>query len=755
MYSHKLTFRVGALLLVCALALTSVFAATGQEAEQPPAVQSAMPLTGGLLEANSNRQVHPLSTDKVVSQFTTEGFEQIGETGALAIYLNREEAALRIMNQETGYLWGGLPVGEAEGLNSTWRCYGNGLVSIECFSAEGVESRISIGKDGRAEYQPIDGGLLCQVSFDEVGIAFQVKVTWDMDRLTMELVEGTLTEGIGGSTYTLKSMTFMPFLGSSYSDSIDGYMLIPDGSGALIRYRKPANYSSTYAARVYGKDYGIASLASTPDNNAARAEAQVYIPVYGMVHGAYQNAYLAVIESGAEYASILATPAQTNNPYNWAAARFEFRQKYVKNINRKEGAGATVPQEVPNAVIPKISFYFTEGEQANYDGMAVLYRELLMDQGILSPLASENMAVPMQIELLGADKKNNFLWNTTSVFTTAEQAEDIVAALTGSGIGNLDVVYRCCTKNNECGAGLLPALGSPSDFSRLQQTVEAAGGSLYYYLDPITANADQITLRTEAANNLSKVEIRWIEPTASTLYPYTYLYRLTETEKRVERALSQKYGGEFALAQMSNKLYADFTSGREVTRGEGLGRVLAVADRLAGGEKIAMYSPNQYLWQYADKMYDLPAANSQILYESDCVPFLQIVLSGCAELYGGTINTSSYSTERLLRQIEYGMAPAFALTGCESIELYNTAQSEYFSTYYADWLPQIEESCRIISEGLGAVWGHSIVTHRCIQNGLIQVGYDNGVSIYLNYTDKALTANGVTVGSGGFVVTKG
>lgn len=755
MYSHKLTFRVGALLLVCALALTSVFAATGQEPEQPPAVQSAMPLTGGLLEANSNRQVHPFSTDKVVSQFTTEGFEQIGETGALAIYLNREEAALRIMNQETGYLWGGLPVGEAEGLNSTWRCYGNGLVSIECFSAEGVESRISIGKDGRAEYQPIDGGLLCQVSFGEVGIAFQVKVTWDMDRLTMELVEGTLTEGIGGSTYTLKSMTFMPFLGSSYSDSIDGYMLIPDGSGALIRYRKPANYSSTYAARVYGKDYGIASLASTPDNNAARAEAQVYIPVYGMVHGAYQNAYLAVIESGAEYASILATPAQTNNPYNWAAARFEFRQKYVKNINRKEGAGATVPQEVPNAVIPKISFYFTEGEQANYDGMAVLYRELLMDQGILSPLASENMAVPMQIELLGADKKNNFLWNTTSVFTTAERAEDIVAALTGSGIGNLDVVYRCCTKNNECGAGFLPALGSSSDFSRLQQTVEAAGGSLYYYLDPITANIDQITLRTEAANNLSKVEIKWIEPTASTLYPYTYLYRLTETEKRVERALSQKYGGEFALAQMSNKLYADFTSGREVTRGEGLERVLAVADRLAGGGKIAMYSPNQYLWQYADKMYDLPAANSQILYESDCVPFLQIVLSGCAELYGGTINTSSYSTERLLRQIEYGMAPAFALTGCESIELYNTAQSEYFSTYYADWLPQIKESCRIISEGLGAVWGHSIVTHRCIRNGLIQVGYDNGVNIYLNYTNEALTANGVTVGSGGFVVTKG
>lgn len=754
MCSRKWVFRIGTLLLAGILVLTGAFAAREQGTGRPEAVWSAVSPANGLLEANSNRQVHPFSGGKAVSPFTVEGFEKIGETGELAIYLNRGEAALRVVNKNSGYVWGSLPVGEAEGLNSTWRCYGNGLVSIECFNEKGVESRVSIGKNGRAEYEFFDGGLLCKASFDEVGVAFQVKVAWDKDSLTMELVDGTLAEGIDGSTYTLKSMTFMPFLGSSYSDTIDGYMLIPDGSGALIRYRQPANYSSTYSARIFGKDYGLASLASTADNNA-RAEAQVFVPVYGMVHGAYQNAYLAVVESGAEYASILATPAQTNNPYNWAAARFEFRQKYVKNINRKEGAGTTIPQETANVVSPKISFHFSEGDEANYDGMAVMYRQLLIGQGVLSPLSGKDGAVPLQLELLGADKKNNFLWNTTSVFTTAQQAGDIVNALAGSGIGGLDVVYRCYTRNNECGTGFLPALGGPDDFKRLQQTVEALGGSLYYYLDPVTANEDQITLRTEAANNLSRTEIKWIEPTASTLYPYTYLYRLTEAEKRIDRAMEQNYGGEFALAQMSSKLYGDFTSGRELPRGAGMERVLAAVDRMAGGKKMAMYSPNQYLWQYVDKAYDLPVVNSQMLYESDCVPFLQIVLSGCVEMYGGAINTSSYSTERLLRQIEYGMAPSFAVTGCESIELYNTAQSAYFSTYYMDWQPQIEEGYRTVSQGLSAVWGHSIVTHRCVQTGLIRVGYDNGVSIYLNYTDKPLTADGVTVDAGGFVVTGG
>ena len=179
---------------------------------------------------------------------------------------------------------------------------------------------------------------------------------------------------------------------------------------------------------------------------------------------------------------------------------------------------------------------------------------------------------------------------------------------------------------------------------------------------------------------------------------------MTEAEERIQKAITNDYSSSFALAQASNKLYSDFTSGKEMTRGESLKRVISMAEELSDGNRIAMYQPNQYLWQYANKMFDLPVSNSQILYESDCVPFLQIVLSGCVELYGGNINTSSYSTERLLRKIEYGMAPAFVVTDCESIELFNTAQERYFSTNFSDWQSQIEQAYRMVSEGLEAVW---------------------------------------------------
>lgn len=747
MYSRKWISKLGALLLVAALSFSGTFVAEGYG-------EGTSALTDGLFETNSNRQTHSFSLEKVESIFTVDGFKKVGETDALEIYLNKEEGALRLLNKHTGYLWGALPIGEAEGLNSSWRCYGNGLVSIECYNREGVESRVSIGKDGSAKYESLENGLLCSADFPEQGISLQVKILWENNRLSLELVDGSLVEKSDESGFKLKSMTFMPFLGSSYSDSIDGYILIPDGSGALIRYSQSANYSSTYAARVYGKDYGIESLASTAANTS-RPEAQALMPIYGMVHGVYQNGFLAVVDQGSEYTTILAAPAQTNNPYNWAAARFEFRQKYIKNINRKAGAGANVPQDAANAVVPKISFYFTDGEQANYDGMAVLYRELLIEKGILTPLSQNEVSVPLRLEVLGADEKENFLWNTTEVFTTVSQADQMRNELFSAGISRLDMVLRCYSKNNECGSKLLSSVVNQNEMETLRRSLEDEGGSLSLYLDPVTANEKQITLRTEAANNMSRSEICWIDPLSSNMYPYTYLYRLSEAEKRVNEAVRRDYGAGFALAQVTGKLYSDYTSGKEVVRTESMERICSMAELLANGDKIAMYQPNQFLWQYADKMYDLPVTSSQILYETDCVPFLQIVLSGCVEMYGATINTSSYSTSRLLRQIEYGMAPAFVVTDCDSTALYRTAQEKYFSTNFLDWQSRIEWSYQVVSEGLDKVWGHSIVSHKCLQNGLIQVDYNNGVSILLNYTQKPLSYDGVKVEAEWFTVIGG
>lgn len=87
MYSRKWFVRIGAFLLILAITTMCLMAAEGMVDEKSQLL-SAVPLTNGLLEANSNRQVHPLSSEAVSSTFTTEGFEQIGETDELLVFLN-------------------------------------------------------------------------------------------------------------------------------------------------------------------------------------------------------------------------------------------------------------------------------------------------------------------------------------------------------------------------------------------------------------------------------------------------------------------------------------------------------------------------------------------------------------------------------------------------------------------------------------------------------------------------------------------
>ena len=81
-------------------------------------------------------------------------------------------------------------------------------------------------------------------------------------------------------------------------------------------------------------------MANRP-NDYMVEEPTIVMPVYGIVHGVRQNAVFAEIESGEEYASILAYPAGVTTPYNWVSARFDYRQTYEQPIGR-EGSGITL-----------------------------------------------------------------------------------------------------------------------------------------------------------------------------------------------------------------------------------------------------------------------------------------------------------------------------------------------------------------------------------------------------------------------------
>jgi hypothetical protein len=125
------------------------------------------------------------------------------------------------------------------GLNKSWNGYGNSIAAIECFDDSASVKRLSFGKDAQVNYEITPEGLLCRADFGEAGIRFSVLIKLEGERISFSLVPGSLEEGLNGSTYTIKSLSFLPYLGASLN-SIDGYLFIPDGSGALIASRRRA-----------------------------------------------------------------------------------------------------------------------------------------------------------------------------------------------------------------------------------------------------------------------------------------------------------------------------------------------------------------------------------------------------------------------------------------------------------------------------------------------------------------------------------
>ena len=80
-----------------------------------------------------------------------------------------------------------------------------------------------------------DNGFSAKVSLIEAKLNFQFDVQLEGNELVISVPFEELKED---KRNKLISMDIYPFLGAAHEDDIPGYMFIPDGSGALIRYEK-------------------------------------------------------------------------------------------------------------------------------------------------------------------------------------------------------------------------------------------------------------------------------------------------------------------------------------------------------------------------------------------------------------------------------------------------------------------------------------------------------------------------------------
>ena len=749
-----------ALLLVAVLVLIPVLYTSGaDEGEGSSMLSDEVQSMEYNIEIYSNRHTMPENNKAVVeNRLGLDGFVKMVENDLLEVWYREEICGIRIRVKETGYIWGSLEGDKQEGenrLNARWTNMANSFCTFEYFSENGTQTNVSISDTAnvKTKMEWTADGFLCDMEVPAASISLSIKMTLIGDHIRFE----TLGQPVEANpSFYSKSLYFMPFLGTVPNAVIPGYMFLPDGPGALIRFRDNAQYVSTFGKKIYGKDFGIDSSkevmslgANRPDDYLV-AEPQVLMPVYGIVHGTEQNAFLARIEQGAEYTYILGNVAGTTTNFNWASARFDFRQLYMQPINRT-GSGIQSPQKIANVLTPAISFYFLTGEDADYVGMALKYKDILKAEGVLSPYTKVNNDVPLRVDLLGSDVKQGFLSNTNQAFTTLAQANNILTSLNDHGINNVTMILDGWQKGGVNGSAkaqtkLEGKLGSQKELEALRDRVEASGQFFLNY-SPMMANEKQLSLYRQSSTNLSRGYINLTRDNSELAFQTYYFLRPALVVQNTNKILEAQKGTNIALSQIGGHLHADNTRNNELTRTQ----VMEMYDAL---NVSAFKTPNAYLWDTTEVFLDVPMVNSQYLFESDTVPFLQIVLRGSIEYYNPYINIGAFSQNSLLKMLEYGTYPSFVLTGVQSNELKDTPQEDMFSTYYVDWMPTIVGMYNDINFALSQVEGAEIVDHVVPAYGVAVTTYSNGVRIFVNYgtNDYVFPDGGITVPAQSYTV---
>lgn len=711
------------------------------------------------LELDSNRHTHADDLTPIQTEFTLDGYEKAGENDTFVLWLSQSNNAIRVESKETGYIWGSIEPSTVQGLNKTWKDFAGSIVSIEYFDKKNNEKRLGIsGKDCSTYYTMTDNGFVCRAEYEDLKLAFTFSVSVLEEGLHFKVDRGGIEEN-GNNVF--KCFYFVPFFGSVKEDEKPGYMLIPDGSGALIRFSKSVKYLNGYEQRIYGKNYAVDALEEANDlrtsrpNDFAVAEKQVLLPVYGMVNGIDQNAFLAVMGEGAEYGTILSTPAGVYTDFNWTTCRFDVRQRYLQPT-KKSGGGIWLPQADPNVSDFEMTMYFLSGEDANYSGMAVLYRNLLESAGTLTRSEREDTTIPVHIDFLGADVKKQFLIPGMQILSTAGEVSGMVEGLGELGVGNITAVLK-----GFYGKGLNAAsvdsgklngklIGGDS-YEALRDLLHTNGSRLYLYANPVTANESQLNIKTQAGNTMSKAYIYSLNDNPNLMYTENYFVKSSQIcENMAELEDNGLNGCPMAFDGIGSYLYADYTRDRGITRLQAKEELLAaLAER---DTALAVYGANLYIADHADDMFNVPLLNSQYLFETDSVPFLQIVYKGHVDMYGDYLNVSNLSRTKILKMMEYNVYPSFILTYSDSTSLEDTPSEDLFSTAYEDWKDRIADISDEMQMALVSFEGAKIIRHKVAGAGLVRVDYDNGKSLYINYTRQDAAVDGMVLPAEGYII---
>ena len=627
-----------------------------------------------------------------------------------------------------------------------------------------VNSYTGAIKKGDFTWDLIENGVAIRYYFPKQGFVIPVQYVLEEDCLAASIISEGIEEEVWEDPDTdpekkqsVMNVALLPFMGAAGSDD-EGYLIIPDGSGALIHFNNGRTGAAIYQQDVYGRDDALTI------RKAATTTYDVNMPLFGIVRNG--RALMAVVENG-DY------QAQLNAMVNGQLTGYSNAYFAVQYIHMEANTIMPGSEHSTDVMLPTntfrdmgnftVRYYPLAAENATYADVAAAYRAQL---GLKESIAD---AATQQLEMVASIPSiDTFLgvpYESVRVLTSYEQAAQTLRDFAAEGLNDLTLRYTGWSKQSVrgkmvTGLDLDNRLGGKKAFDGLRQAVKETGAEMVLAVDLIDIYEDgngywSLFAATDSVNSTAKQVPEFLQ---STGYqdPEGKPWYLLSPDKVPEaaRKLAENLSGQVdgvSLSMLGNTVYSSFGKTGISRTSAGMYWQQALETLSGKIQTLSAKTASAYAFPYIEQVDATPCASSRFEVTDMEIPFYQMVTHGAMVLYTEPANEDGNVRKALLRAIEYGMYPSWRVIAGDTALLSGTDYASWHAASLDAWREEIKNTAAWMAP-LGVYAGMQMTGHEQVTATLSVTTYANGDMVLVNYGSEDAEHLGVTVPALGYAI---
>ena len=553
----------------------------------------------------------------------------------------------------------------------------------------------------------------------------------------------------------------------------------------------------TTVTRVNGMIYDTIKAAKDSGTGAGAKYAQYTKLLDGESEATEEivnRGFVAIIEEGDAMAEIAAMHEGVKHPYDSVQMSFVPRPQDTYNMAEAISVGTATDWTVVSSrkyvgnykiryvmltdknVAAEKGLKTGDWYDATWMGMAMAYRDYLVERGVLSALTETNDDIPLYIEAFGSvetvEKYLSIPVNVKKPLTSFEDVQTMYAELLAQGINNINFkltghanggMYAKAAYNLKWEKSVSKDVSFQEllDFAKLINDGD--------YTAILAFVKDKELFKTEEELAAFEEHLKNVDDTNLGIYPefdFSYVWSDEDTlfdglslrkhaartiddrsaSKRVYVATRQKYMSYYQLAvspayfshfyeklmskyltyenvtgisvgTLGNTLNSDFDEDEPYNREDSKSFVKKALDFFSSEEKsnlnVMVDGGNAYTWQYVDHILGASIDSSRYIRASYSVPFIGVVLHGYTNFTGTPLNMEGDLNYAKLKAIENGAAVYFTLSYQNTQTLKeDELLSQYYSIRYDIWFDDVVEIYNELNREMKDLQTKPIVGHQ-------------------------------------------